>query len=570
MIWLSLGFAAELSGQVQDAAGLPLSGVEIKAYDLRGNYAQATSRSNGAWALVGLPAGGYRVRAYPPDDPPALPQVERYYGDTWDICASEVITLAEDTQTSGVDMTLPVGGTITGRLLDPDGQPVVGATVVCGGDTDRTMSNGGIALTDAAGVFRVLGLDSDPGVPQPFWCEAYADGFPNQYFSQAYAVDRLTAVGLGASSDLGDWSLLPGIAVTGTLYGPSGPLSSGVVYVYSTSQVRTVSVDSGGHYRADGLPPGDVVAWAQVDGFATTYYPDSDRPGDRVSVHEEGALYEGLDLHLPVENVLSVHLVGEGDLGDVSLLLYNSDYTVGRGDSADETGLVEIGGLFDGDYSLQIYGADAGFMDGPYSDAQGQPEIISLTGDLDIEIPLFKGAALSGQIHDPDGVGIYGAAIVASSEHNTFFAETDETGNYVLSGLPDGNYTLAVSYSALCPVDPDWVEMWWQDARDPALSLYVSVEAGTELEGYDFSLEEDQDHDGMGDRWEAQYGLDTTRDDALEDPDGDGFPNLTEWRLNTDPTGQYTVGHCGCQKGGDSAFLLIPLFLLRRYRGAKV
>ena len=40
----------------------------------------------------------------------------------------------------------------------------------------------------------------------------------------------------------------------------------------------------------------------------------------------------------------------------------------------------------------------------------------------------------------------------------------------------------------------------------------------------------------MPDAWEARYGLDPLDPaDAALDPDGDGFPNLREFRLGRDP-----------------------------------
>ena len=46
----------------------------------------------------------------------------------------------------------------------------------------------------------------------------------------------------------------------------------------------------------------------------------------------------------------------------------------------------------------------------------------------------------------------------------------------------------------------------------------------------------DSDGDGLPDDWEKKYGLDVTRNDADEDPDGDGFTNAEEYAAGTDPS----------------------------------
>jgi len=46
----------------------------------------------------------------------------------------------------------------------------------------------------------------------------------------------------------------------------------------------------------------------------------------------------------------------------------------------------------------------------------------------------------------------------------------------------------------------------------------------------------DSDDDGMPDKWEAHSGLNLTEDDALDDPDGDGYANALEHEYDTHPT----------------------------------
>jgi hypothetical protein len=52
----------------------------------------------------------------------------------------------------------------------------------------------------------------------------------------------------------------------------------------------------------------------------------------------------------------------------------------------------------------------------------------------------------------------------------------------------------------------------------------------------------DLDQDGMEDTWEDVNGLDSTVNDALLDPDGDGLYNIGEFRIDTEPMNPDTDG----------------------------
>jgi len=47
---------------------------------------------------------------------------------------------------------------------------------------------------------------------------------------------------------------------------------------------------------------------------------------------------------------------------------------------------------------------------------------------------------------------------------------------------------------------------------------------------------DDSDNDGMPDYWENQHDLNPLVDDASGDVDNDGYTNLEEYQLGSDPT----------------------------------
>ena len=144
----------------------------------------------------------------------------------------------------------------------------------------------------------------------------------------------------------------------------------------------------------------------------------------------------------------------------------------------------------------------------------------------------------------PDRIGLL------AQEDALFVETTDAQGEYSLVGIPEGDWEVRAQLSPNCTEDPGFVPTYWPAEEDPSMAEALSLTMLRPIEVVDFVLARDDDHDQMADRWERRYGLDTDHDDAYEDPDEDGFNNLMEFRMRTDPhapEGYWVVSRqCGC------------------------
>ena len=91
---------------------------------------------------------------------------------------------------------------------------------------------------------------------------AFVSGHPLQWFGQRYEAAESTWITTTEATELGDWELLDGIGVSGTISGSAGPIPDALVRVYSGGQVTQTTTSESGAYEAFGLPPGDVTSWA--------------------------------------------------------------------------------------------------------------------------------------------------------------------------------------------------------------------------------------------------------------------------------------------------------------------
>lgn len=564
--------AATLSGTVRGADGSPIAGATVQLWDSSLSGVDTTSDADGTFTFTDVAPGSYRARATPPwrDN-----HVTRFLPDAQSFCESDRITVSGDQ--SGIDFSLPEGATLSGRVLAADGSPLVGHILWALGATPETEGWGRPSLSDSEGAFTVWGLDSPASGDGDHILYLNGDGLlPDQFFGPTYD-DALASRVLpepGGDRALDDWITLPGITVSGTVTGPGGPIENADVHVYASSQVVTVQTDALGRYTATGIPPGEVLAWASPFGHALTYFPDTDRPVDFVTVPNEGDAQGGVDLYPPLEAVLPLRLLGDGEpLPGVQVLLYNEAHTVGQGNRTDEAGEVRLANLFGGNKELYAWAGDLGFAEDWIRDADGG--VATLVIEPGVENPLLElslpgAASIAGTVTDEDGKALVGVTVVASrADGELVRAQSGEDGAYVLQGITPGDWELQASFTAYCPDDPGYVTAYHPGTINPDAVEPYAILADEAVSGLHFALPLDDDHDQMGDRWEATYGLDTGRDDSMDDPDGDSFPNLFEYRNGTDPMDPSTITRRVCACGGDkSALLLIlgPMALLRRRR----
>ena len=89
---------------------------------------------------------------------------------------------------------------------------------------------------------------------------------------------------------------------------------------------------------------------------------------------------------------------------------------------------------------------------------------------------------------------------------------------------------VTVTKAAVVDSDGDGVP----DAQD-AFPYDPDEYLDTDGDGVGNNADIDDDNDGLPDEWELAYGLNPLRNDAADDPDGDGVSNINEFNLGTAP-----------------------------------
>ena len=259
-----LSLAGRITGSVTDAAGLPLSGIEVFAYTADGAAVMSVkTNANGSFNFS-LPAGAYRIVAADPSRQFAT----AFHGGTGAFETSTVINLGAGGQRN-LQFVLSRGATISGRVVDAAGNPVANV-VAAAYNLDGTLhataftgADGTYELLVAPGTYKLVVFDSEM---------VYA----TRFLGGARDFASASAVGVATGQTLRgfDFSIITGGRVTGTVRDGSEPRAGITVAAYDAAGTLMASAvtNAAGSYALV-LPPGDyrIVAFDQDLRYAASY-----------------------------------------------------------------------------------------------------------------------------------------------------------------------------------------------------------------------------------------------------------------------------------------------------------
>ena len=543
--WLlsQLTFAHNVSGTVKQN-GTGLNNVAVYLFDENQRYTETRSDSDGNFVFPDLSDGVVRIFAVPDIESNAIPT---FYPNSMLYCDADRLHISSDTV---VEFPLESGTELQVTLFVDD-EPLESALLKV--TPDGAWTRGG--FSDENGIVWIGGLPAEASVT----IEVEGDSIPTQWITNTddneytFGYDEREASWV-EPFDINDTDIQinPGITVGGLVHNGPMPIPNANLSVYSNSQIRSTQSDVDGIYVVKGLPPGDVLSWMSADGYANTYSPSDDRPVYFEPILSEGTVYDLLDIDAPLESTISITLLdanSEEPIQGASILLYNDTKTVGRGEPVNESGTATVVGLHAGQYTATVFAENDGYYNGDVEDALGEAIWIDVGEEEDTEVTVYWEAreqaliSVMNDLGNPISDVLLILQHVDSDDYDRQY--TDDDGMGLMYGLQDGDWELVLAYSPVCPNDMGYII----PNLDP-----ITIPQSETLE---VILLRDDDQDGMPTAWEEEWGLDPYRNDAEEDPDGDGLTNLQEYTFGSEPTESNSTTECGC-KGSKSAILLLP------------
>ncbi|MFN7971413.1 MAG: carboxypeptidase regulatory-like domain-containing protein [Acidobacteriota bacterium] len=365
-----------------------------------------------------------------------------------------------------VVIKLEKGVGISGRTVDEAGSPLASVSVWASGQAAS-----GFALSDAAGAFRIDGLE--PGKTS-IW--ATLDG---------YIPEQEQELELGARGVSGKTLVLrSGRSASGHVHdGARHPVAGAEITIDSMETQSTGISDEAGAFTITGLGDGELTITVRAAGYQLLMTKANDGADlDLVLAH--GSLLRGRILDAASGEGIGGGQVGvmpiaEGGGADMEAMgQYEGEGEDGFGAKSDASGAFELTGLKAGRFTLLAVATGYVYAVLP------EVEILDGQDREGVVIKLERGGSVSGTVvRDKDGAPIAGAQVVISEDEGGLGtvapAFTDARGRFRMEGLSGKRATLSVSHPEYASRD---VEIALAEHGETAGAV-VKLSAGARLKG---------------------------------------------------------------------------------------
>jgi large repetitive protein len=490
--------AASISGSVVDAQGKPVVGASVSLEPARGGRGRFAAGGAGFRGPRGEtstrtgPDGTFRLEGLAAI-PSGVPLMASHTG--FAPAERPGVTLKAGQALTGIVLTLPVGLSVKGRVVDEASQPVAGAEIRVSPSEGRGPARifrrviGGAsppnAVTGADGSFTAAGLAAGS-----YDVTASHDGFSPKTAS---------ALPAPAKQPMG-WPpivLSGGVAVSGVVHDDQGApiVGATVTLLGEGAEPSPTATDGTGAFRVSNLAKGrPLMLTAAAPGFA-------------FSSRSVTPPADGVTIVLGKTGTIRGHVV-DGTTG-TPIAAFSVGATPaargrrGFGGGGAGAGAAGFGGgapaqaqyAEDGSFELSV--APGSWNVRAVADGYRAADVSNI--DLDagetkegVEISLKKGGGLTGHVVDNRGSPVSGATVACCSAGGGGngggpggglgaaatgpTATTDGDGHFQLDGLPDGHVILSVTSTDYVPTSRDV-----DPASTPDITLTVS--SGAEITG---------------------------------------------------------------------------------------
>jgi protocatechuate 3,4-dioxygenase beta subunit len=505
-----------ISGSVRaEWTNTPLAGATVVAFGTDNSFEtfQGVVEDDGSYRIDGLSSGTYMVAAI------AEGYFPEYYRNAPTPDQATAITVVEPGNVSGADFLLSKGATISGRVLDGNGNPLANVFVEAiqsrpSDPNDSVQCGYGVGVTDENGDYEISALyDGDYLVSASVWTERFgmtlwydgATDFTTATHVPVSVGNPATGIDFNMTLPVGNGS------IAGTVLDGSGNPVEGASIIVMADRSSGISLfaqamtAADGTYRIDSLPDGSFIVGAFASSgwqSVSIYWRDAvlEEDADPVVLQGGRCLAGSVDFNLPLAVGSAsisgtVHRADGSPLANAFVMVIPTSPVCGGipffGDMAmtDDNGAYSISGLPEGSYlAYAAYWENESYDDQWYLNAEVPESATEIPlgatdsrTDIDFTLsPRPYYGTISGRVtDDATGQPIAGANIQISpvfDGNDPFFSFgdmaviTDDNGEYTAEYLGEGRYMVSVIANGSFEI--------YENATSPERATLVDVVGG--------------------------------------------------------------------------------------------
>lgn len=498
-----LAVGGQISGHVTGAGAGSLEGISVMAVASTFYSYTAFTDAGGDYVIRGLPSGSYKLQFFSDG---AGNWVGEWYDNQSTESAAQSVTVTAPNAVTGKNAELASGATISGTVTAEDAPAGLSGVEVYAESTTTDVSSRG--FTDGDGEYSVEGLPAGSYVVsfQPPYLDhhygEYYDDVQNYDQAQPVAVAALATVS-GIDASLGLGATLSGTVTGGYPAGPAEGVQVSMTELGGYSTVASASTDADGAYEVVGIPPGQYTLQFTPPFEATTmvgeYWNNSPTlAGATAITTTAGQVLTGYDTQLELPGYISGNIKGPGNVNLAGAFISVQPVDGSSGPGAfgltDGSGNYQVGGLRAGQYRVYLSPPSTSpTLVGEYwndtfeYDAATLITVTPASVTANVNAVLVAGGSMSGNVKGPGNVNLAGATVSWSRNGCDCGdgTETDANGNWSVSGLTPGNYTIRF-YG---PEGSSYISEYYNDSLTLAGATQVVVTSGGSVTGRNAVLE---------------------------------------------------------------------------------
>jgi len=502
-----LATGGTLSGTVTGLANAKLADVLVSVYtfDSQALLAETVTEADGLYELRGIPTTGVTVSF--------SDQAERGYSTVWSNNRSTQATADKITLTAAgtkqVNAALTVGSTISGSVKGPgnstlaEGAASVILTPSSGSDDDVIDSQD----IDSVGAYSFEGVAPGSYIVQ--FVDAAEAGFSLQWWNNATSRDAATVITVTAGQNRTGISavLTKGASISGTVRGAGAPtvaLEDATVTLFDdeANYVASGTTDATGAYSIAGLAAGTYALYFESpegSGYTPEWYENKlDFDTATPITIAAGADLTGFSSVLAIGGSITGSVTGSDQPGvgisEVDVTAYDADGYEAGAATTNTAGVYEIAGLTAGSYKVQFQATNAPAYAPQWWSNKASFEtaqvitVASGVASTGKNAVLQRGGTIAGTVTGgTPAVELESIEVTAYNESGDAVRVgfTDDTGAFLLQGIPAGKFTLGYRDAGEAPV---YLEEYWNDEYSFDDATFFATTAASTISGKNATL----------------------------------------------------------------------------------